>query len=151
MARIIGEVRPRYALIENSPELITSGLRTVLCDLAAMGFDAAWGNLPAAALGAPHLRQRAWIVANAQGEPGFYESNAWEETKRLFNNASPWQTNPWDEASPRVCRVDDEYPLRVDRTERIGNAQVPIVAATAWRILGGPVMSTPPNTQGGTE
>lgn len=139
MARIIGEVRPKYAFIENSPELIAAGLDSVLCDLAAMGFDAQWGNLPAAALGAPHLRDRVWIVANPKGEPGLYESDAWKETQRLPNDKNPWQASPWDEASPRVCRVDDEFPLRVDRTERIGNAQVPIVAATAWRLLGGPI------------
>jgi len=63
MARIIGEVRPRFAFIENSPMLVTRGLDTVLCDLAEMGYDAEWGIISAADCGAPHLRERIWIVA----------------------------------------------------------------------------------------
>lgn len=45
MARIIGEVRPRFAFIENSPALVNRGLDRVLADLAEMGFDAEWGCL----------------------------------------------------------------------------------------------------------
>ena len=62
MARIIGEVRPSYVLVENSPMLALRGLGTVLGDLAALGFDAEWGCLSAAATGAPHKRDRIWIV-----------------------------------------------------------------------------------------
>jgi len=64
MARIIGEVRPRYAFIENSPMLIIRGLDRVLCDLAEMGYSAKWGVLGAADAGAPHKRDRVWIVAH---------------------------------------------------------------------------------------
>lgn len=67
MARIIGEVRPRFAFIENSPALLTRGLDRVLCDLAALGFDARWGVVSAADCGAPHRRERIWIMANASG------------------------------------------------------------------------------------
>jgi DNA (cytosine-5)-methyltransferase 1 len=62
MARIIGEVRPRYAFVENSPMLTTRGLGVVLGDLSKMGFDAEWGVLSAADVGANHLRERIWIV-----------------------------------------------------------------------------------------
>jgi DNA (cytosine-5)-methyltransferase 1 len=62
MARIIGEVRPKYAFIENSPMLTTRGLERVLADLAKMGFDAEWGVLSAADVGANHKRDRIWIV-----------------------------------------------------------------------------------------
>lgn len=65
MARVIHEVRPRYALVENSPVLTSRGLGRVLGDLAEMGFDAQWGVLGAAHCGAPHLRERIWIVAHA--------------------------------------------------------------------------------------
>lgn len=64
MARIIGEVRPRYAFIENSPMLVTRGLERVLCDLAEMGFDAEWGVVGAHHAGAPHKRERIWILAH---------------------------------------------------------------------------------------
>jgi DNA (cytosine-5)-methyltransferase 1 len=65
MARIIGEVRPRYVYVENSPLLTKRGIHRVLGDLAAMGFDARWGVVSAAAVGAPHKRDRIWIVANS--------------------------------------------------------------------------------------
>ena len=62
-ARLIGEVRPRYALVENVPGLLTGGMERVLGDLAEIGYDAEWHCIPAAAVGAPHLRDRVWILA----------------------------------------------------------------------------------------
>jgi len=62
-ARIIGELRPRYVIVENVPALTVRGLDTVLADLAARGFDAEWDHLPASAFGAPHRRDRIWLVA----------------------------------------------------------------------------------------
>jgi DNA (cytosine-5)-methyltransferase 1 len=68
MARIIGEVRPKYAFVENSPMLTTRGLGTVLRDLAKMGYDAEWGVLGAADVGANHQRDRIWILAYSNGK-----------------------------------------------------------------------------------
>ena len=68
MARIIGEVRPRYAFVENSPVLTSRGLGVVLGDLAALGYDAEWGVLGAVHAGAPHRRERIWILAHASSE-----------------------------------------------------------------------------------
>jgi DNA (cytosine-5)-methyltransferase 1 len=68
MARIIREVRPRYAFVENSPMLTSRGLGVVLGDLASMGFDARWGVLGAADVGANHQRDRIWIVARWRGD-----------------------------------------------------------------------------------
>jgi DNA (cytosine-5)-methyltransferase 1 len=65
MARIICEVGPRFVLVENSPMLTSRGLGRVVGDLAAMGYDARWGVLGAVHAGAPHKRERIWIVANA--------------------------------------------------------------------------------------
>jgi DNA (cytosine-5)-methyltransferase 1 len=62
MARIIREVGPRFAFVENSPMLTSRGLGRVLGDLAAMGYDAEWGVLGAVHAGAPHKRDRIWIV-----------------------------------------------------------------------------------------
>ena len=64
MRRIIGEVRPRLAFVENSPALTFRGLGRVLGDLAGMGFDARWGVLGAVDAGAPHRRKRIWILAH---------------------------------------------------------------------------------------
>lgn len=63
MLRVIGEVRPAFVFAENSPWLRTRGLDVVLGGLADMGFDAAWGVLGARHVGAPHKRDRMWIVA----------------------------------------------------------------------------------------
>ncbi|RKG45145.1 MULTISPECIES: DNA cytosine methyltransferase [Acinetobacter] len=68
MARIIGEVRPRYVFVENSPMLVSRGLTRVISDLAKMGYDAQWARFSASNFGAPHERDRLWIVANANGE-----------------------------------------------------------------------------------
>ena len=65
MARIIGEVRPRFAFVENSPILTSRVLDRVLGDLAAMGYDARWGVLGAVDAGAPHKRDRIWILADS--------------------------------------------------------------------------------------
>jgi DNA (cytosine-5)-methyltransferase 1 len=74
MARIIGEVRPKYAFVENSPMLTTRGLGTVLRDLATMGYDAQWCVLGANDVGANHLRERIWIVGKMA------------DTKKLLGN-----------------------------------------------------------------
>lgn len=68
MARIVGEVRPRFVFVENSPALVTRGLGTVLSDLAALGYDCRWTVLGAADVGAPHQRDRFWLVANTNGD-----------------------------------------------------------------------------------
>lgn len=66
MARIVREVRPRFVLVENSPILTSRGLGVVLGDLAALGYDARWGVLGAHHVGAPHKRDRIWIVATCR-------------------------------------------------------------------------------------
>jgi len=63
-ARIIGEVRPRYVIVENVAALLGRGLDRVLGDLAALRFDAEWHCIPASAIGAPHRRDRVWIIAH---------------------------------------------------------------------------------------
>lgn len=67
MARIISEVRPKFVLVENSPMLVGRGLTRVISDLAKMGYDAQWSRLSASNFGAPHQRDRLWIVAHTQG------------------------------------------------------------------------------------
>jgi DNA (cytosine-5)-methyltransferase 1 len=60
-------VRPRYALLENVPGILSSGyFGTILGDLAESGFDCRWRVLSATEMGAPHKRDRLWIVAHAR-------------------------------------------------------------------------------------
>ena len=69
IGRIIRDVGPSLVFLENVPGLVRHGLPHVLADLAALGFDAEWGLLAAADVGAPHRRQRFWLLAHAN-EPG---------------------------------------------------------------------------------
>src|ERR1700761_6048931 len=62
-ARLIGELRPSHVIVENVSALLNRGLDRVLGDLAALGFDAEWHCIPASSIGAPHRRDRIWIVA----------------------------------------------------------------------------------------
>ena len=206
MARIICEVRPRFVFVENSPMLTSRGLGTVLGDLASMGFNARWGVLGAADVGANHQRDRIWIVGKAtnplrgrsqeqtnqrvlesqrsnqfqssesrdSGEMGNTHSThgkrnqCAERTQQEYTNANStsqladtkdkgdvWRfwsmgatesqndhrgspsygSREWWEVEPNVGRVADGVAARVDRLKAIGNGQVPLCAATAWRIL----------------
>ena len=67
-ARLVGELRPQYVIVENVSALLGRGLGDVLGDLAALGYDAEWHCIPASAVGAPHRRDRLWIVAYPDGE-----------------------------------------------------------------------------------
>ena len=64
--RLICELRPKYVLVENVPGLLIRGMGDVLGDLSKFGYDAEWGCVSAASVGAPHLRKRIFIVANTQ-------------------------------------------------------------------------------------
>lgn len=63
-ARLINEIRPKYAIIENVANLRSQGLIRVLQDLWEIGYDAEWHCIPASAFGAPHRRDRIWIIAH---------------------------------------------------------------------------------------
>lgn len=64
--RIICELRPRYVVVENVAALLHRGMGRVLGDLAAGGYDAEWQIISAESVGAPHLRERVFIVAHTQ-------------------------------------------------------------------------------------
>jgi hypothetical protein len=68
-ARAIRDLRPRYAVVENTPGLLHRGMGRVLGDLAELGYAAEWAVLSAGELGAPHLRERVWIVAYPEHQP----------------------------------------------------------------------------------
>lgn len=84
-ARLIGELRPRFVIVENVPGLLNLGMGAVLGDLAALGYDATWDCIPASAVGAPHRRDRVWIVAHAMR--GRYGSHGVQCVK----SAGQWQ------------------------------------------------------------
>ena len=172
MARIIREVRPRHVFVENSPMLTSRGLGRVLGDLAEMGFDAKWGVLGAADVGANHQRDRIWIVgklANSGRKLRSTRDTTKLDAETQIGSASTIHNQPsrarqvsntnstqcqgmqqpertiqkytyacdsrWWAIEPNVGRVADGVASRVDRLKAIGNGQVPLCAATAWRIL----------------
>ena len=104
--RLIAEIRPRYAVIENVSALRNRGLDTVLRSLAEIGYDAEWHCIPACAVGAPHRRDRVWIVAypaskqrdgsnnNARislGQQSFSESGNGGGARNVAYPASQWR------------------------------------------------------------
>ena len=134
MARIVGETGPEWVFVENSPMLTVRGLGAVLGDLAALGFDAQWGVLGASAIGAPHRRERIWIVAHSQlhgrnGRTLRGSTSQSEDERRLLKleGQAAWG------AEPDVARVVDGVATRMDkaRVKVLGNGQVPLVAAAA--------------------
>ena len=79
MFRLIKECRPSWVIGENVIGIVKLGLDEVLTDLENEGYATRTFNIPACAVGAPHIRQRIWIVAHAdsQSEPdGAFDGNA---------------------------------------------------------------------------
>lgn len=138
MARIIGEVRPRFVFVENSPLLVSRGLALVVSDLAEMGYDAEWCCISASDTGAPMEGDRLWIVATPDGEglEGRVKADLSRTVQRGvacgYGKARP----SWADA-PRIPGVGYGMADWVDRLKAIGNGQVPRVAATAFAILSG--------------
>jgi DNA (cytosine-5)-methyltransferase 1 len=87
--RILGDVRPRYVFIENSAALISRGLDRILGDLAELRFDARWTVLSAEDCGAPHERERAWIVAHASEVMGSPRARSVKQPRKPA-------VQPWD-------------------------------------------------------
>ena len=136
-ARTIRDVEPRYVFVENSPMLTSRGLGRVLGDLAALGYDAEWGVLGAVDAGAPHKRDRIWIVADAMrgGLPQPESQSMQEWTEDRTSERTRIAGTSWWATEPDLGRVAHGVAARVDRLKSIGNGQVPIVAALAWNTL----------------
>jgi DNA (cytosine-5)-methyltransferase 1 len=157
-ARIIGEVRPRHVLVENSPMLTVRGLGRVLGDLASLGFDARWGVLGAVDAGAPHQRERIWIVAHTervrQLQSQGRKQAQWQRTGDGSENESDIDgerletpraglckkgaSSPWS-TEPDVVRMVYGMAATMDRIKALGNGQVPAVVRLAWEILSKPL------------
>lgn len=173
-ARIIGEVEPGFVFVENSPMLTIRGLGVVLGDLASLGFDAEWGVLGADDVGAPHRRDRIWIMAHSncsrwqksdsaavttqsrQYCGSFIETEtvayAGEQQRNGRSDGPSWWEREPQEAvrdvrgrggeedgvsipKSELGRVAYGLAFTLDRLKAIGNGQVPLCAATAFRLL----------------
>jgi DNA (cytosine-5)-methyltransferase 1 len=161
-ARIIGELRPRYVIVENVAALLARGMGTVLGDLSTLGYDAEWHVIPASALGAPHRRDRVWFVAwdaNRSDERSQRASRSQQcaNARRVCADVSDaddqgesdvpinGQTrrglpelaggHGWWSVEPDVGRVAHGVPARVDRLRCLGNAVVPQIVEVIGRAI----------------
>ena len=130
-------VRPRYALLENVPGLLSIGyFQRILGDLAEAGYDAEWCVLGASDIGACHHRKRSWVLAYSDGT-GCGERWGAESIQQKQHTAQR-ACETWDEwwaTEPAVGRVAHGVAYRVDRIRALGNGQVPSVVAKVWRLL----------------
>jgi DNA (cytosine-5)-methyltransferase 1 len=112
MARLVGELRPHFVIVENTPGLLSLGMGDVLGELAALGYDAEWECIPAAAVGANHERDRVWIVAYPDGEG--------EPPRALHGQMAGLSRTAGD--SVRAGRAHTEGIAEAPRRPRIGTA-----------------------------
>lgn len=150
VVRALRVVRPQYLLLENVALLLRRGLGTVLGTLAESGYDAEWDCIPAAHVGAPHLRDRLWAIAYPQHSdalrPRPYPApvhlhggaQLFDQQERLSGpmgaplsaalaRVGPAGGRAWD-AEPQLSRVADGSPADVAAVKQAGNALVPRIA-----------------------
>lgn len=126
MRRIVADVAPRYVFAENVSRV---AIDQAADDCESMGYKTKAIALSAADLGADHIRKRYWLLAYADNDG---------ELLRPFNAETLWLQKlgegVWQDY-PESLRMADGMAYRMERLKAIGNGQVPLCAATAWRIL----------------
>ncbi len=167
-ARLIRELCPRLVIVENVSALLGRGLGEVLGDLASLGYDAWWDCIPASAVGAPHQRDRVWIIAysRSQQHEGFGDALCralaaqFLETSASVNlghadrapqdphapESASWAAvgePSWWFSEPDVDRVANGVPARVDRLHGLGNAVVPEIPRRLGQAILTAIASNP--------
>jgi len=148
MARIVGEVRPKFVWVENSPMLISRGLALVISDLAKMGYASRWGIVGADDANSPHQRKRCWVLAYSDSYRLEKERNNKLLCKQTNNKGHTghvasvrrqtlpvWSEKPQTETS--YCGVADGLANRMDRLKAAGNGQCPQSMEIAFKLLSG--------------
>jgi DNA (cytosine-5)-methyltransferase 1 len=143
--QVIKSVQPQWCLLENVPGLLGRHryFETILKDLSEAGYDASWTCISAQGVGAPHKRNRLWIVAMANAASyGLEGSNGsicrkQGKAKRVFPESfrSSCRVGEWWEVEPSMGRVADGVANRSNRLKALGNGQVPGVVREAWHEL----------------
>ena len=147
--RLVSTIRPRFVVVENTSALLFRGLSRVLGDLSEIGYDAEWKVISAKNVGAPHKRDRVWIVSYPRGELGLdrfifpRDSEAidyWDKDKekwsinRQFSKMGTETLSRLDiewakrNCNPEFLRISNGIPNQLDRLRGLGNAIVPQVA-----------------------
>ena len=140
-ARVIGELGPSVVVVENVTALLDRGMAEVLGSLAGLGFDAEWSTVSACAVGAPHMRQRVFIVAHSDRFNG--RSRIRDSITRTFRQIQARDGTPrarvgWRarlENPSALYRDADGIPDGSHRNRGIGNAIVPQIAEIIGRAI----------------
>jgi DNA (cytosine-5)-methyltransferase 1 len=138
-ARLIRELRPRFAIVENSTDLLARGMGTVLGDLASSGYNAVWDGIPAAAVGAQILRDRTYIIAFADKGDGFPGLDFHSKLKRAIQDGGH-RLRPQFRASPTCPSIREDVGVSkgldgTSRREALGNAVVPQIPELIGRAI----------------
>jgi DNA (cytosine-5)-methyltransferase 1 len=153
--RLISEVRPEYAIMENVANLLSgergSWGRKFFGDLAEIGYDAEWHVISASAIGAPHIRERIWVLAYPSSERRrSIFRRSFEKFRNLVHDKPVGALFDWNGfryergrkkitfaslCKPPICRVNDGIPGRVDRLKQLGNAVVPQIPELIGRAI----------------
>lgn len=138
MYRIVCEIGPRIVVVENVSALLDGDIGRILSDLAAAGFNAEWRVLRASDFGAPHERERVFIVAysnkgNGQTRLGTLANR----TQQILRGNLPERFPIWLQTADRFVGVDDGLSARAYRCrgESLGNAIVPQIAEWIGRRI----------------
>lgn len=110
---------PRWIIIENSPALRTRGLDVVLSGLSALGYYAEWHCIPCTAVGAPHSRDRIWIISYPASVGDRLPEGQVLSRRHFLEHFSRWPSEP---SFPRVV---DGVPQQKQRLKALGNAVCP--------------------------
>ena len=131
--RMVGQPK---LLLENVAALLDRGMGDVCGALAEVGYDAEWHCIPASYVGAPHSRDRIWIIADPVGgeqprkEP---RSGALGRVGRQQQSV-PWD-RPWQDALAAFRGMDDGGPRSVDRTDGLRNSVVPPLVKEIGKVI----------------
>jgi len=145
-ARLIGDIRPAYAIVENVTGLLSGDngrwFGAVLGDLAQIGYDAEWHCIPASAVGAPHRRDRVWVLAHPEcegRERPFLNDSIFSGTGEAHPFPMHRDIETWDEVVGRSCPVRGGNGVSVgmdrNRVRGLGNAVVPQIPEIIGRAI----------------
>jgi len=126
MRRIVADVAPRYVFAENVSRI---AIDQAANDCEQMGYKTKALALSAKDLGADHIRERYWLLAYSDHDGKLLQSVNAEASELQELGKSFWGNYP------ESLRMVNGLDCRMDRLKAIGNGQVPLCAATAWRIL----------------
>jgi len=128
--RVARQLRPRCLVLENVTDLRSSGLHIVLKEMASIGYDSEWHCIPAGRIGAPHIRDRIFIIgilSDPDSEFGQSREKQWRSAENAWRSSGSNEFRQWD-TEPLVGRVADGVPNWTHRLRCLGNAVVPQVA-----------------------